>query len=214
MDLTTQHPEFATLADLAEHGSEGEALGEPRAHVAACSECASQVKQLQQVIGLMRTDTAEDAPHNALARALNLFRPRASESARAAQRETGVSVLRRVLGALSFDSRQTSHAYGVRAGAGGGAPSSARQLLYGVGDDHELDLRIAPAGDMWVVSGQVLGECASGGEIELSGTGVRVDATLNDTCEFTLPPVAAGSYRLRLRLGEMEADIPELELRA
>ena len=157
----------------------------------------------------MRTDSAEDAPHNAMAHALNLFRTRkASVEAASSEKSLG----RRVLAALSFDSMTVAPAYGVRSGEASGA----RQLLFSAGDN-DLDVRLTPTGETWVVSGQVLGNC-KGGAIELEsaeGEGsVVAAAALNDVCEWTLPAVPTGNYRLRVRLGDTEVEVPELELRA
>jgi hypothetical protein len=90
------------------------------------------------------------------------------------------------------------------------AAATGRQLLFNAGDN-ELHLQIAQAGEGWQVTGQVLGACA-GGEVELRGTGEPLRAALNEMCEFTLAPLAAGVYTLTLRLGEVEMEIPELEI--
>jgi hypothetical protein len=150
----------------------------------------------------MRSDASEAAPRDVVASLVGLFRERA------ASREP--STLRRLLASLSFDSAQLSPAYGVRSGA---AAAAARQLLYSAGDS-DLDVRVAQAGDGWVVSGQWLGECDGGGEIELQGAEQTATARLNEQCEFSLPPVPAGTYALRLRLKDAEVEVSELELRA
>lgn len=209
MNTSSSHLQFASLVEMAEN-RHAKVSTETSTHLAACAECAAQLSRLQQVIGLMRTDTAEDAPHNAFARAVNLFHERAGlKPQRQSAERAGESLLRRIVAALSFDSNSAAHAFGVRSGQ-----ATARQLLYEAGE-HEIDLRVAPAGgDLWAVSGQVLGECR-GGEVELEDAeGKRVAATLNNLCEFTLPAVATGRYTLRLRFGGAEIKIEELELRA
>jgi hypothetical protein len=86
-------------------------------------------------------------------------------------------------------------------------------MLYSAGDN-DVDLRVQPAGESWVVSGQVLGECA-GGSVRLEGGAAEVAAAeLNELCEFTLPAVPSGTYKLRLRLNDVEVEIPELQLKA
>lgn len=205
MNTSLSHLQFASLVELAEKrtlvGQE-----EASAHLASCAQCAGELSRLQQVIGLMRTDASEDAPHNALAHALNLFDAR--RRAATPESRSGKSVVGRVLAALSFDSTQNAPAYGLRS-----AHAAARQLLFSAGDN-DLDLRIAPSGDEWTLSGQVLGAC-TGGEIELedaAGAIVAV-ASLNDACEFRLHAVPTGVYTLRLRLGESVVEVPALELR-
>ena len=118
-------------------------------------------------------------------------------------------LLRRVVATLTFDSNSQTPAYGVRSGTA--AP--ARQLLFSAGD-FDVDLRLAAGVEGWTVSGQVLGPCG-GGEVEVEGAeGAGARAALNDLCEFTLPPVPEGVYTLRLRVDEVEVEVPSLSLRA
>jgi hypothetical protein len=194
------HLTFAKLANLAEGRLSSNEQEASSAHLATCSHCTSKLNNLKTVVGLMRTDRAEDAPDELVSRAINLFRSRAVASKQP-------SLVKRIVAALSFDSLQMSPAYGVRSGQ-----SSARQLLF-VAGDYDLDLRITQSGEAWNVSGQVFGEECVGGKIELEGeTAIQVD--LNNQCEFTMAAVPAGSYQLRLRLPNLEVEIPQLELRA
>lgn len=202
MKRRSQHIPFKTLAAMAEEGLAGEERAAAHSHVAGCSRCASQLERLTKTVDLMLTDTAEDAPPHVIARAVNLFRLRPSA-------ELQPSLVRRVLAALSFDSLQLSPAYGVRSGA----TAAARQLLYSAGEN-DLDLRVATKDDSWVVSGQVLGGGCSGGEVLLQGSSGNAIATLNELCEFALPPVPSGSYTLRVRFNDLEVEVPDLELRA
>ena len=203
MRLTPRHIPFARLADLAEGRlSTGEAA-EARAHLADCTNCSAQAAQLGHLAALMRADASEDAPAELVASVVRMFRAR-----RASVQEPGL--LRRLVAALTFDSSSLRPAFGVRSGQA--AP--ARQMLFSAGD-LDVDLRLAPGGEGWTVSGQVLGPC-KGGEVELvdaeGSTAAR--ATLNELCEFTLPAVAEGVYTLRLRLDDAEVEIPELSLKA
>lgn len=200
MNLTFQHLPFEKLADMAENRLLTSERAAAEAHVSGCSRCSAQLARVEQTITLMRTDKAEDAPRHAVASALNLFRTRTAVASEP-------SLVQRVLAALSFDSTQLTPAYGVRSGQ-----ATARQLLYSAGEN-DIDLRVQSSGEAWVVSGQVLGECA-GGNIRLEGTAAQVEAGLNELCEFTLPAVPAGSYTLRLRLNEVEVEVPELRLGA
>jgi anti-sigma factor RsiW len=201
MRLTPQHIPFARLADLAEGRlSPGEAA-EERAHLSACKRCSGQAAQLGRLASLMRADTSEDAPPDLVAGVVRMFRARRTEA-----REPGL--LRRLVAALTFDSSSLTPVFGVRSGQA--AP--ARQLLFSAGD-FDVDLRLAPGGEGWTVSGQVLGPCP-GGEVEIASTaGEAARAALNELCEFTLPPLPEGVYALRLWLNGMEIEIPELSLR-
>lgn len=205
--MNTSHPhlQFASLVELAEQRAPLPA--QSQAHLSSCAECSGQLSRLQQVIALMQTDTATDAPHNARAHALNLFNARQASKTVAASEK---SIVRRIRAALDFDSMQTAPAFGLRSGQ-----ASERQLLFSAGDD-ELDLRVRASTGTWTVTGQLLGQC-TGGEIELESTEsakVVAVAALNDACEFALPAVPTGSYTLRLRLGDREVEVPGLELRA
>jgi len=193
------HLTFAKLADLAEGRLASNEQEASSSHLSACSRCSAKLASLETVVGLMRTDKAEDAPPELVSRAVNLFRSRATSRQ--------PSLVKRIVAALSFDSLQMSPAFGVRSGQ-----TSARQLLF-VAGEYDLDLRITQSGETWNVSGQVFGEECVGGKIELEGeTAIRAD--LNNQCEFTMAAVPAGSYQLRLRLPDLEVEIPQLELKA
>ncbi len=199
MNLTFQHLPFEKLADLAEGRLTNDEQAAANGHVQACSNCSAQLARMERTINLMRADTAEDAPRGVVSSVVNMFRQRAAESK--------PSLARRVLAALSFDSALGQPAYGVRSGQ-----ATARQMLYSAGDN-DLDLRITPTGETWVVSGQVLGQC-TGGSVELRGLNAEAATALNELCEFTLPPLPTGTYTLRLLLNDVEVEVPELQLRA
>ncbi len=195
------HLPFAKLADLAEGRLSSVERTDALSHLEDCSRCAAKLEKLESVIGLMRRDEALDAPPALVSNVINLFR------ARKASKEP--SLVQRIVAALSFDSLQMSPAYGVRSGSA----STARQLLFSAGD-YDLDLRVAQSGEAWSVSGQILGKECAGGHIELEGEAAVKRAELNEQCEFTLTALPAGSYKLRLRLPDLEVEIPKLELRA
>lgn len=204
MRTTPRHISFARLADLAEDRLSSEETAEARRHLADCMNCSAQAAQLGHLTALMRADTSGDAPAELVASVVRMFRAR-----RARDEQPGL--LRRLVAVLTFDSSGLQPAFGVRSGQA--AP--ARQMLFSAGD-FDVDLRLAPGGEGWTVSGQVLGPC-QGGEVELvdaeGATAAR--ATLNNLCEFTLlPPTPDGAYALRLRLDGAEVEIPELSLKA
>ncbi|HVF49879.1 MAG TPA: hypothetical protein VNA19_07325 [Pyrinomonadaceae bacterium] len=201
MKLTPQHLPFAKLADLAEGRARSAEQATARAHLDACTRCSAQLTQLEQVVSLMRADTSEAAPRETLARVVGLFRTRTTTGEKP-------SAVRRLLAALSFDSARLAPAFGVRSGQA----ASARQLLYSAGET-DFDVRVAASGQAWVVSGQILGECA-GGRVELQGAEGAAAADLNEQCEFTLPPVPTGTYTLRVRTADAEVELPALELGA
>ena len=198
------HIAFERLAEMAEGRVPAEETVAERTHLADCKRCSAQAAELARVTTLMRADTSVDAPRDLVFDAIQLFHSRRTESA--------PGLLRRIVAALTFDSSTRTPAFGVRSGQ----TAPARQLLFGAGD-FDVDLRLASGEEGWTVSGQVLGPC-EGGRVEAFAAGTHNEASarasLNDLCEFTLPPVPEGTYALRLRLNDTEIEIPELSLKA
>jgi anti-sigma factor RsiW len=195
----SDHIPFVRLVDLVEGRLAPDEQAEARPHLAACPRCAAQAAWLERVIGLMRADTAEQPPACAVAAAKRLFRPPDQPAAPAARRQ--------LMAALQFDSARTPIGSGRRAGA-----QTERQLLVAV-SSYLLDLRVAPHGALWVISGQLLGP-ADGRQVELDGPAGTARATLNDLSEFALPPSPPGNYTLRLQLTDFDMTIAGLEVGA
>lgn len=208
MEQQTKHLSFDALTDLAEKSarrtsdqSSSETL--ENNHLNSCQSCQTQFVKLTQSINLMRNDDAVDAPAELISQAVALFRTRPIIT-----KEPAPSVLKRLLAVLSFDSLELKPAFGLRSGA---LSSNTRQMLYSAGE-YDLDLRITPNGEKWVVSGQLLGDHCDGGQIALVTEHETSQTDLNDLCEFTLPPVASGHYQLRLNLPQTEIDVPDFQL--
>jgi len=199
MKLFSTHIPFETLADLAEGQAAKTEREAAAGHLTTCSMCAAQLSKLESVMALMRTDESEDAPRDLLSYVINMFQQNRLE------RES--SILRRLVATLTFDSMTTAPAFGVRS-----AQSEARQLLYSA-EENDIDLRITPRNELWIVAGQVLRADCVGGQVELAGPTGSAVAPLNDLCEFTLPPVSAGKYSLRVKIADLEVEVPELELK-
>ena len=210
MNTTSKHVPFEMLTDLADQRANADERSESErtkamSHVSACTRCASELQRLEHVMLLMKTDREPDAPRDLIAYAMNIFDRR---------RESKVPpVLRRLVAALRFDSNvRQSPAYGVRSGQLG-----SRQLLYSA-EGNDVEVRITPQQDHWVVAGQVLGQDCLGGEVNLvrleggEDEQKSVAGVLNELCEFNLAPVPPGSYKLRLWLANVEVEIPQLEL--
>jgi len=176
-----------------EHASDNERVSN---HLSQCSHCREEYGRLAAVVGLMRSDKSEDAPRDVLAYAMNVFKARADHP----------SLLRRIIGVLSFDSSTNAPAFGLRSGQ-----ATARQLLF-TADDVEVDLRLATEGEKWVVSGQLLGADCTGGKVEVSNAENDSSVELNDLCEFKLSPVPAGVYRMMIRLSDKQIEVSEIEL--
>lgn len=197
------HIPFTTLADLVEGRLPAAERERSLQHVSDCARCAAQVAHLERIISLMRNDTSGNPPPAAVAYVLHLFS--ASDAARASAVPQGV---RPLLATLRFDSNHLPAAHAKR----NHHPASVRQLLFST-TEFDVDLRVASADGVWVVSGQLLGQCPDGGDVELrSATTGAVQSKMNELCEFTLPPVPAGSYTLSLRVSGLTMEAPGLEI--
>lgn len=202
MKLAPNHTPFERLADLAEGRIAPGDERALRAHLAACPTCAGEFAEVERVTNLMRADNSVDPPRDVLMSAVRLF------DSRPAREGVVAGVIRRVVASLTFDSLAPGLAFGVRSSQ----TVASRQLIFSAGDV-DVDLRLAATSEGWAVSGQILGECA-GGRAELSGADEEAGARaeLNKLCEFALTPVPAGSYTLRLDLGDTLVEVPGLDL--
>jgi len=190
-----EHISLETLADIAEDRLTSIALETAMSHVATCSACDDKLRRLQQLIGTMKSDTAQDAPRDVLLSAINIF---------PAERP---SPLRRIVATLIFDSRNAGPAFGMRS-----LHKASRQLVYSA-QQTDLDLRVTIQNEECIVAGQLLREACVGGFVEISGTNGSAESSLNELCEFTLPAIPVGTYSLTVRMPDVEIEIPELELK-
>ena len=192
---TSTHISVETLVNIAEDRATPEVREAAMAHISTCSTCHDTLRRLQQLVLMMRSDRTNDAPRDVLTSVINIF----SQEKR--------SPLRHIVALLTFDSRNTGPAFGMRS-----LPAESRQLLYSA-EGIDLDLRITMQDDECILAGQIIGEGCAEGHVEISGVAGRSGATLNEVCEFTLPPIPAGNYSLTVRMLDREIEIPELELK-
>jgi hypothetical protein len=197
MNIFSPHIPLAELADLAEERLATSA--EAREHLATCSSCSSQFQSIRQAIGLMRSDTTEDAPRPLIQYARNIFRAGAAANQKPSR-------LKRIIASLTFDSLTAAPAFGVRSQS-----SAGRQLIYSA-ETADIEVRVSRNNEEWQISGQVLGaDCASGG-IELAGDDFSASAELNELCEFSFGAVPAGAYKISVHLPDFLVETPPLEL--
>ncbi|HEU4875351.1 MAG TPA: hypothetical protein VFT44_19750 [Pyrinomonadaceae bacterium] len=192
---TSSHISLGTFADVIENRATSATLQAVRTHVATCLACGETLQRLERLIMMMRSDAAADAPRDLLMSAIKLFPPGAPRP------------LRRIVATLIFDSRKAMPVFGMRS-----VRSSSRQLLYSA-QQTDLDLRITIQNDECIVAGQVIREGYVGGLVEISGPTGSAEASLNELCEFTLPALPTGNYSLKVRMSDVEIEIPELELK-
>ena len=200
MSDSTRHIVPEQLTDLIDGREPLERRGELMAHISECHKCSTEYGRLEQLITLLKTDDAENAPRDLLADVINLF-PRWAES-------RPPSTIRRLVAALRFDSLTSAPAFGVRS-----RQAASRHLVYGV-EGNDIDLRVTAEEDRWIVNGQLLREDCAAARVEIEGARDSASTALNDTCEFTLPPMPSGNYALRILLSDMEIEIPRLDLGA
>ena len=191
----SSHISLETLVDIVEGRATSAALEGAVAHITSCSDCVDTLRQLQQVILTMKSDTSKDAPRDLLQSAINIFSPERH------------APLRHIIAILTFDSRLAGPAYGIRS-----LRSASRQLLYSA-QETDLDLRVTVQNDECIIAGQVIrADCVSG-LVEISGDAGSATASLNEVCEFTFPAIPLGNYALRIKLPDVQIEIPELELK-
>ena len=198
MSDLTRHIAPDEMADLIEDRETLDNRGHMMAHISECHDCSIEYRRLEHLIALMKTDRAEDAPRDVLSQVVNLFQKRAEPSP--------PSMVRRLMAALSFDSFTTRPAFGVRSGQ-----AASRQLVYSV-EGNDIELRVTAEEDQWIISGQVLCESCVAGRVEINGA-TSASTALNDSCEFTLPPVPRGDYFLRILMPDLEIEFPQLNLK-
>ena len=192
---SSTHLSVEALANIAENKATSESREGAMAHIATCSTCHDTLAELQQLILTMKSDRTKDAPRDVLTSAINIF----SQQKR--------SPLRRIVALLTFDSRSAGPAFGMRS-----LRANSRQMVYSA-EEIDLDLRITVQNDECILAGQVIGEGCAGAHVEISGMAGRSEATLNEECEFTLPPIPVGNYSLTVKMPDLQIEIPELELK-
>ncbi len=197
MEIISPHLSFEKITDLAVGESPDAEMAE---HLKSCSQCEFELAQAAQLVKLMQTDATEDAPPFAIAAILRSFDEYQTEQ----QVSPLPSLGQRLRAILRLDSARLAPAYGFRSG---GAANS-RQLLFSI-DNGSLDIRIAPQDTKWVISGQVLGQI-TGSTVRLEGNSVDFSAEIDARCEFSLPPIPGGTYRLRLHSESFDVEVPEL----
>ena len=189
------HISVETLANIVEDRATSVARETAMTHLTTCASCSGALRRLQQLIHMMRSDSTNEVPRDVLVAAINIF-----------SQERRVP-LRRIVALLTFDSSNAGPAFSVRS-----LPAGSRQMIYSA-EEVDVELRITVQNDECILAGQVIGEGCADGHVEVSGASGKSKATLNDVCEFTLPPIPPGNYSLTVRMLDREIEIPELELK-
>lgn len=197
MEKKSLHLSFEKITDLALGES---AHAEMAEHLKSCPQCELELMRARQLVEVMQTDHTEDAPAYAVAAILRAFDERQIKN----QITQMPSIGQKLRAVLRLDSAQLAPSFGFRSS---GAVNS-RQLLFFAGDG-TLDLRITPNEANWIISGQVLGQICDG-KVELKGNTVNLETEFDSQCEFALPPIQGGTYRLRLYSESFDVEVPDL----
>ena len=127
--------------------------------------------------------------------------------------QAGLALVRHLAAVLQFDSwAAAAVAPGMRS-----LRSPTRHLLFSSAG-RDIDLRIAPASQGYALSGQVLGPDEAG-SVELfaepaepGDAAAQHAGELDALGEFRIDGVAAGAWRLRLRIGSDLIALPTIEV--
>ncbi len=202
MEKKSLHLTFEKITDFALGDAPDAEMSE---HLKSCPQCELELMRARQLVEVMRTDRTEDAPAYAVAAILRAFdeqqnKNQNSQTASIDQNSIG----QKLRAVLRLDSAHLAPSFGFRsAGA-----ANSRQLLFFAGDG-TLDLRITPSEANWIISGQVLGQICDG-KVELKGDTVDLETEFDSQCEFALPPIQGGTYRLRLYSESFDVEVPDL----
>jgi len=200
MDTSRRHVSVRTMAEYLTGELSLLKRVDVESHTAVCERCAAKMSNLRLFIGEILIQTAGRSSESVVELAVQQFREKRSRLSALADS------LRKVLAVLQFDSAGLAPALGVRSG-----PPSARQLLFQA-EAEQIDLRIEPANQAWIISGQVLGRSGGRGEAILQGTAGSSEAHLNEQNEFSFTPIQAGTYRVILKLALVEIEIHEIRI--
>lgn len=192
-----------TLLDYLE-GRTAEAAGrEIATHLeSGCARCTPQVAELQRLLPVMREAYEYEAPASVVERAKAIHRERFVKPTRIS-----------LIGRLISDSRAGFAMAGAR-----GAERAGVRMVFAT-DDHDIDLwQEREPGGSWYVIGQAVvrssGNALTPDAVELlTPSGIVSEATA-EADEFHLADVPAGSYDLRLVLGDTDIILPNVTVGA
>ena len=158
----------------------------------------TQEQNLNHIIYRMQTDTALDAPADAIKFAKDLYRTRLTRPA--------VSIAQRIMAVLRVDLAPNRAAFGERSSGEG----QARQMLFDSGET-AVDLRVRPSEKGFNIRGQVLGLGFESGEFEFTGPNGEITGEIAGS-QFEIADLTPGDYSLSIRSGDKEIFIEQIIL--
>jgi hypothetical protein len=195
--MAPSHPPFDRLTNLVRGDLSTDQQAEIAAHVVTCPLCADEVAWLEHILELYRTDESVSAPPAAIRSVRDFFRSKVTPQ--------GEESWRHITAELTFDSAHMPPAIDVRSDT-----AMKRQMVFRAAE-FELDIHVASTRSGWIIFGQVLGS-DEGGHAELQEPTGPLRVPLNELRQFTLSPVAAGTYTLIVWLKDTVIEIPRLEI--
>jgi hypothetical protein len=160
----------------------------------------NQDRTIENIIRLMQSDRAADAPEDAVRWSKNLFRARVSSAAATPK----TSVARKILAVLQMDLAGGRAAFGERSASSG----QARQMLFQAGEAAMIDLRVKETENGFSVQGQILGADFAGALVRLG----ELQTKANERGEFAFEQVVRGAHRLSLSTNETEIVVEDLQV--
>lgn len=188
---------YTQLIDLAEGRLSAQAADTLRQQIVADPALSAELAAVEELIGLMRSDTGVDAPEHVITRALRLMRR--------PEPAPGPGLLQRIVAVLRSASASQAPALDLRS-----TDTASRSLAYSA-TPWDLDLQITPRAGRWHVQGQLLGPTLTG-VVELRSVTEAARTETNELGEFILPPVAPGSYTLAVQLTGHQIVVESLEI--
>jgi len=160
---------------------------------------SSDDKRAREIIDLMRSDDATDAPQGSVKFAKDLFRTRTTERQ--------PSLLKRIVASLSLDLSPGKTALAERSAG----TTKERQMLFEAGEN-KVDLRVDGTGKTFQIKGQILGAGFEGGKVIVSGVGITIEQPVDELGDFEFNKLPAGTYELTIS-GDTEIYIPAIDLK-
>jgi len=154
------------------------------------------MRKLEKLFSVAKLES-KAVPQFVTANLLNIYRQ--------PKRVEKKSLAKRLFGSLVFDDWQPEFAVRERV-----SYLETRQLLYRA-DRYEIDLRLTFGSGKCQVSGQIFPDCAVG-VIKIWSKNTAAEINLNEHCEFILPLVDEGIYRLQAEMSGETVEIQNLSL--
>lgn len=197
MGKSVLHLEFERIVGALETAADFSS--DEKTHLNNCSECAVQLRKLQNLFSIAPTDFSETIPQAATANLLNIYQKPKVEKAK--------NLINRLAGQLIFDDWRPEFALNERLSF-----QDSRQLLFRAGD-FNIDLRLNFAEEKCFVSGQIFVEIIEKTAIvKIFNANFSLETSLNEYGEFEFPPIEQEIFDLRIVLDGKTIEIKNISV--